>query len=210
VFLGLTGVACGGNTLGTQDSPPSNDGTPPSADDSPPGSADDPPSNSDDTPPTSSDDTPPGGADAPPGGGRLQQLCEDACKVLAALSECDAEGVDVMTDEICENDGCAAAAEAPATEVPCLDQIEALFGCIANLPDVCMPTEQQAEQCRDDVEAFSECAEQQEPIDQPNPAEMCTPAGDCECPTECASCFCENPGAAGSDACTDICLNENM
>jgi len=211
-MFGFAGVACGGNTSGTAADPGPSDGAPPSADDQPPSSSDQAPPSSDDAPPSSAD-TPPGSADSPGVGGRLRQLCEDACQVLGRLSQCP-EGMDIEGSEVCDNGGCAMAMD-PGVEIQCLDQIEGLFACIARLPDICMPTEEQAMVCLDQVEAFSQCAETIEP-NEPDPQDPDPPtcmAPSCNCGGEaCAECFCENADLTGADlldACADACPMTN-
>ena len=211
VVLGLVSTGCGkGTTLGAADADGTSDTPPASADDSPPSGADDAPPNSDDTPPASADDAPPTNPGAAPGGGALRELCEDACEVLTAIAECqDGEDIDPMAREICSNNGCAEAAN--TTEViPCLAEIEGLFNCFANLPNICMPTEQQQAQCQGDAMAFSACAgEQEPPIDEPTPTERCTMEMGCQCLTDCASCQCAL-GPDGAAQCASICETGNL
>lgn len=211
LMLGFAGVACGGNTSASAADPTPSDDAPPSADDQPPSNSDQVPPSADDQPPSSSD-TPPSSPDSPGGGGgRIQQLCEDACVVLGRLSECeDGPEIDPMSNEVCRNGGCSMAVD-PGVEVPCLDQLEGLFGCIARLPNVCMPTQEQQEVCADQVEAFSECAEDQEPPNpdpdpDPDPPNCMPPS--CNCSGEaCSECLCENAdlGAEALQFCSDVC-----
>jgi hypothetical protein len=212
VMLGFAGVACGGNTSGTAADPGPSDGAPPSADDQPPTSSDQVPPSSDDAPPSSAD-TPPGSADD--GGGRIRRLCESACQVLEALSECeDGMQIDPMSTEVCRNGGCSMAVD-PGVQIPCLDQLEGLFGCIARLPNVCMPTEEQQMVCAAQVESFSECAEEQEPPNpDPDPDPPTCMAPSCNCGGEaCAECFCENADLTGAELlefCADECPMTNF
>lgn len=192
-------AGCSGNTTGGDGAPTPDDSVPPSADDSPPNSADDSPPSADDEP-DNADDGPSRSPDAPAGGGgRLQRLCEDACRVLENLSECeDGDELDPMVSEVCENNGCAAAAQAPPAEIPCIDQIEALFGCFADLSDVCMPTQAQAQACLDEAESFGDCARDVDPgqnpdPDPPNTGDMCTEENFCQCDSVCETCQCSNP-----------------
>jgi hypothetical protein len=211
VMFGLS-VACGGGTASSAVDPNVDDPSPPSADDPPPSSSDDSPPSSDDSPP-SNPDTPPGNTDSPGGGGgRIQQLCESACEVLERLSDCpDGMEIDPMSREVCDNGGCSMAVD-PGEQVECLDQLEGLFGCIARLPDVCMPSQEQAMVCLGEVEAFSDCAEDvdPDPVDpdpvDPDPQTCMAPS--CNCGGEaCAECFCENAdlGADALEFCADVC-----
>jgi hypothetical protein len=209
VMFGLVGVACGGDTTGSAAQPGPGDGAPPSADDAPPSSSDEAPPSSDDAPPSSAD-TPPGSADSPGGnGGRIQQLCEDACRVLEQISQCPGNELDPMTRQACDSGACAMAID-PAVPIPCLDQIESLFDCFTRLPNVCMPTEQQAQQCVAELESFSQCAEQQEPpvIDEPPQGPICDATAECQrCPDDCSECLCDNAdlGADALTFCSDVC-----
>jgi hypothetical protein len=206
-MFGLAGGGCGGNTAGSAGGPDTNDAAPPSADDPAPRGADDTPPSSDDAPPSSAD-TPPSSADTPPGGGggRIQRLCEDACRLLDSLSECP-EFDPPMGQDVCDRGACAMAVD-PGVDIPCLDQLEGLFGCVSRLPNVCMPSQAQAEICASEVEAFGECAEDIEPDTDPvpNPNGMCT--ADCQrCPTPCNECLCENAdlGVEALEFCSDEC-----
>jgi hypothetical protein len=199
-------AACGGNSSGGGDTPVTNDSVPPSADDPPPTSADDSPPSADDLPP-SADDPPSGNPDTPPGGGgggRLQRLCETACDVLAAASECaDEEPLDPMVRQICENDGCAAAAaEQVDISSACLDAIEGFYACFADLSDVCMPSESEAQACLEQLEGFEACEDDSEP-NPPNPMQRCTVEQGCDCPTPCAECMCFTDNDA--ELCADEC-----
>lgn len=207
VVFAVVVAGCGGNSIGGDGAPSTNDSVPPSADDPPPNSADDSPPSSDDAPP-SADDAPPSNPEAPAGGGgRLQRLCEDACRVLENLAECEGgDELDPMATEICRNNGCAAAAEAPPAEIPCIDQIEGLFGCFADLSDTCMPTEEQAQECLDEAEAFSECADDVDPgqePDPPNQGNTCTEEDFCQCDSLCDTCRCSN--ADNTSQCDALC-----
>lgn len=196
VVFAVVVAGCGGNSIGGDGAPTTNDSVPPSADDPPPNSADDSPPSDEDSVPPSADDDPPSSPDAAPGG-RLQRLCEEACRVFENLAECEGgEDLDPMASEICRNNGCAAAAEAPPAEIPCLDQIEGLFECFADLSDSCMPSQAEAEQCLDEVEAFGECAEDVDPgqdPDPPNQGNTCTEEDFCQCDSLCDTCRCSNP-----------------
>src|SRR5688572_2368938 len=110
-MFGLVSVACGGDTTGTAAQAGPSDGAPPSAEDPPPSSSDDSPPSSEDSPPASAD-TPPGSSDSPGGsGGRIQQLCEDACRVLDQLAQCPGAEPQPMSQEVCRNGGCSMAVD---------------------------------------------------------------------------------------------------
>jgi hypothetical protein len=203
VMFGLAGGGCGGNTAGSASGPDTSDDAPPSADDPAPSGSDDSPPSSDDSPP-SSPDTPPSSPDSPPGGGggRIQQLCEQACELLDSLSECP-DFEPPMGQDVCDSGACSMAVD-PGVDIPCLNQLEGLFACVNRIPNVCMPSEQQAQVCRAEAEAFGECAEDVEPPDTdpdpvPNPNAMC--GADCQdCPTPFSECVCVNPDLTPAEA----------
>lgn len=213
LMLGMAGVACGGDTTGSAAAPGPSDDAPPSADDQPPSSADDAPPSADDAPPSGAD-APPGGADSPGSGGRIQQLCEDACQLLEHLAQCpQGMEIDGMSLEVCRSGGCSMAVD-PGVEVQCLAELEGLFGCVANLPNVCMPSQEQAMACLDQVKSFSECAVDIEPSDpDPDPDPPTCMAPSCNCGGQaCAECYCENADLAGADLlafCADVCPMAN-
>lgn len=199
VMLGWAGAACGGETGSgpavpetADEAPGSPDGAPPSADGAPPSSTE--------APPVSAD------------GDQLQQLCEEACDVFAAIADCPGAMAEFDGRSLCEDNACATAA-APAGPVPCLNEIEGLFRCVASLPDICMPSEEQAAQCLDEVESFSGCVGSVEPGDTngepstPNPSGICQPDTCNDCPTACTECTCENAdlGADVLEACAEEC-----
>ena len=205
VTFGLLGVGCAGNSGGSAADPAPSDEAPPSADDTPPSGSEDAPPSSDDAPPSSSE-TPPGSADNH--GGRIRQLCESACQVIDKIRECVPDGMGVMGGEVCSNGGCSMAVD-PGVMIPCIDQIEAMFGCIAGLPDVCV--DEQAEQCTDEVQAYQACVGEEPgpgPGPGPDPNDECMPETGCfECADTCDECLCDN-AELGEDAAAELCLTE--
>ncbi len=175
--------------------------------DQPSGNPDQPRSGTDQARPNP--DAPPSNPDAPPaasGGAGLSGLCHQLC---GRLQECPGGGTLGFLSPYCR-EGCVV----PEFVLPCESELVGLLNCMVALPTLCAREGEQGEQmdyCTEAAKAYSKCSDKSEPVDGPGdgpPQRSCTLDGGCECPSECASCVCENGSAAAATECLEVCTTQ--